>query len=210
MHEASVVPTGAPGWLWIDNATGNWSGSSFSDGRWRVGTTPFSWGIDLQMACLNGTPRKPADVERLFFRYRFRPRPQQGRSAAHRYRLLVTSQGPSVEAYFNGKPLELKQDAAQKKRSLFAAEIHGKALRSGENLLALSVATPKEFGATVLDARIDTLAPESEDVEEKLVTERAVVCDQCSSLSGDRHACVYACPHDAAMRINAWVNFPEN
>ena len=42
-----------------------------------------------------------------------------------------------------------------------------------------------------------------------IVTERAVVCDQCSSLSGDRHACVYACPHDAAMRINAWVNFPE-
>jgi len=34
------------------------------------------------------------------------------------------------------------------------------------------------------------------------VTERAVVCDQCSSLPSGP-ACVYACPHDAAVRINA-------
>lgn len=34
------------------------------------------------------------------------------------------------------------------------------------------------------------------------VTERAVVCDQCSSLPTGP-ACVYACPHDAAVRVNA-------
>lgn len=43
---------------------------------------------------------------------------------------------------------------------------------------------------------------ESEDVVS--VTERAVVCDQCNSLSTGP-ACVYACPHDAAMRVNAAV-----
>lgn len=32
--------------------------------------------------------------------------------------------------------------------------------------------------------------------------ERAVVCDQCSSLP-QGPACVYACPHDAAFRVNA-------
>lgn len=34
------------------------------------------------------------------------------------------------------------------------------------------------------------------------VTERAIVCDQCASLPTGP-ACVYACPHDAAMRVNA-------
>lgn len=34
------------------------------------------------------------------------------------------------------------------------------------------------------------------------VTERAVVCDQCSALPTGP-ACVYACPHDAAARVNA-------
>jgi CRP-like cAMP-binding protein/Fe-S-cluster-containing hydrogenase component 2 len=34
------------------------------------------------------------------------------------------------------------------------------------------------------------------------VTDRAVVCDQCASLPTGP-ACVYACPHDAASRVNA-------
>jgi Fe-S-cluster-containing hydrogenase component 2 len=34
------------------------------------------------------------------------------------------------------------------------------------------------------------------------VEEQAVVCDQCSTLPTGP-ACVYACPHDAAIRVNA-------
>ena len=60
----------------------------------------------------------------------------------------------------------------------------------------------------IFDLRLDRTAPESAEFEEKAVTERAVVCDQCSSLSGNRQACVYACPHEAAMRVDAWVNLP--
>ena len=37
----------------------------------------------------------------------------------------------------------------------------------------------------------------------KAVDERAVVCDLCSSLPSQDPACVYACPHDAAFRVNA-------
>ena len=37
----------------------------------------------------------------------------------------------------------------------------------------------------------------------KMVEKRAVVCDLCSSLPKRDPACVYACPHDAAFRINA-------
>ena len=37
----------------------------------------------------------------------------------------------------------------------------------------------------------------------KTITEQAVVCDLCSSLPSQQPSCVYACPHDAAIRVNA-------
>jgi Fe-S-cluster-containing hydrogenase component 2 len=37
----------------------------------------------------------------------------------------------------------------------------------------------------------------------KAVSEQAVVCDLCSSLPSKDPSCCYACPHDAAFRINA-------
>jgi ferredoxin len=40
-------------------------------------------------------------------------------------------------------------------------------------------------------------------------SERADVCDQCGSLPGNRAACVYACPQDVALRVDAWVDFPQ-
>jgi Fe-S-cluster-containing hydrogenase component 2/CRP-like cAMP-binding protein len=38
--------------------------------------------------------------------------------------------------------------------------------------------------------------------------EIAVVCDLCSSLPDQDPRCVYACPHEAAMRVNARVELP--
>jgi Fe-S-cluster-containing hydrogenase component 2/CRP-like cAMP-binding protein len=38
--------------------------------------------------------------------------------------------------------------------------------------------------------------------------EIAVVCDLCSSLPDQTPRCVYACPHEAAMRVNARVELP--
>jgi hypothetical protein len=49
---------------------------------------------------------------------------------------------------------------------------------------------------------------ESAEISEKVVTNLAVVCDQCSSQWGQRPACVTACPHDAAMRVDARIDFP--
>jgi hypothetical protein len=211
MHDIALVPTGAPGWCWSQNGVpgaNDWSKPSFSERQWRIGTTPFLWDVDFQLDSLHGSKStSDAAAHRVLFRHRFDRRMKI--SSTRRHRLLITSQSPSVEAYLNGKRIELTQDAAQKKRGLFAAVFEDNALTKTENVLAVAVAPPKDFGAVVLDARIDTLASESLTVEEKLVTERAVVCDQCSSLSGDRHACVYACPHEAALRINAWADFPE-
>ena len=44
----------------------------------------------------------------------------------------------------------------------------------------------------------------------KTVNERAVVCDLCSSLPSKSPSCVYACPHDAAMRVNSLEFFFEH
>jgi Fe-S-cluster-containing hydrogenase component 2 len=41
------------------------------------------------------------------------------------------------------------------------------------------------------------------DADVKPVTHRATVCDLCTSGPGKSPSCVYACPHDAAMRVSA-------
>ncbi len=51
-------------------------------------------------------------------------------------------------------------------------------------------------------------AHHSDEVETKKVELRAVVCDLCSSLPSQDPACVYHCPHDAAIRIDARYEFP--
>lgn len=52
------------------------------------------------------------------------------------------------------------------------------------------------------------LVPHADEVETKKVELRAVVCDLCSNLPGQDPACVYHCPHDAAIRIDARYEFP--
>ena len=41
----------------------------------------------------------------------------------------------------------------------------------------------------------------------KSVGEQAVVCDLCSNVPGQNPSCVYACPHDAAIRVHAQTFF---
>jgi Fe-S-cluster-containing hydrogenase component 2/CRP-like cAMP-binding protein len=46
-------------------------------------------------------------------------------------------------------------------------------------------------------------------VQLKQISERAVVCDLCQSTPSRDPSCVYACPHDAAIRINGRDQFAE-
>jgi Fe-S-cluster-containing hydrogenase component 2 len=48
----------------------------------------------------------------------------------------------------------------------------------------------------------DSAAPD-ETGQFKTVTQQAAVCDLCSSTRAQQPLCVYACPHDAAMRVNS-------
>ena len=86
--------------------------------------------------------------------------------------------------------------------------------RAGRNVLAVQVAPDSSLGDVFFRFRLDelrkpTVATEAaEEVLQKQVTDRAVVCDLCSSLPGQVPACVNACPHDAALRIDARSEFP--
>ncbi len=89
----------------------------------------------------------------------------------------------------------------------------------GRNIIAAQVTPTCKSGEVLFQLRMDEVKrpmdlPESidtsvaDEVVEKLVTYKAVVCDLCSTLPGREPACVFACPHDAAMRIDARTQFP--
>ena len=213
MHDRAIVPTSTPGWQWTaqldPQAHPNWMEQRFSSSSWTVSSTPIHWDVDLQQAIAAGrsSSRSAESPTKLHLRFEFSSQDHLI-EAAEGYELTATSQGSELEVHLNGKRLELAQDAAQKKRGIYVAELETGDLRPGINLLAASVVVPSEFAALVFDLRLDRKAPENAEFEEKPVTEQAVVCDQCSSLSGDRHACVYACPHEAALRIDGWIELP--
>src|SRR5262249_11711684 len=77
------------------------------------------------------------------------------------------------------------------------------ALRAGRNVVAVRVA-PYENGDVLFQLRLDAIPRATgpselfEELTQKLVTDRAVVCDLCSSVTGQVPACVNVCPHDAA------------
>lgn len=87
-------------------------------------------------------------------------------------------------------------------------------LRTGWNVLAIRVSPDCNPGGPFLAARLDELrkptvaSAGAEEVTQKQVSERAVVCDLCSGSWGQVPACVNACPHDAAMRVDARSEFP--
>lgn len=70
------------------------------------------------------------------------------------------------------------------------------------------------YGSIQMDL-LDTAQQISPDLQELLgpgfslrtVQEKAVVCDQCSSTPTGQPSCVYACPHDAAIRVEGLLHF---
>jgi Fe-S-cluster-containing hydrogenase component 2 len=204
MHDESLIPAGAPGWRWLRSSVEpapKWYTASYAAKYWLAGAAPFAADIEKALAAGAGP------VGDYYFRYTFTVDSSR-LEADHTWRLLATSKGKSLEIWLDGTPLSLEQDAPQAKRGEYVANLPLSSIGKGSHVVAAKVRAPVPFDATIFDLRLDLAINEQEDVEEKLVTERAVVCDQCSTLSGHRHACVYACPHEAAMRVDAWVEFP--
>ncbi len=205
MHDESLIHAGAPGWRWLRSErepSRKWFAAGHTPQHWLDGLLPFSADIENALAA------RATGAGDYYFRYSLTvERSRLG--ADHTWRLLATSKGKALELWLDGAPLTLEQEASQVKRGEYAANLPLAAIGKGTHLVAAKVTAPVPFGTAIFDLRLDLVTSEREDVEEKLVTERAVVCDQCSTLSGHRQACVYACPHEAAMRVDAWVDFPS-
>ncbi len=87
-------------------------------------------------------------------------------------------------------------------------------LKAGRNVLTARVQPAGNEGDVLFDLGIYAVATPvvaaslGEDVNQEVVMNTAVVCDMCSEQAGQRPACVNACPHEAAIRVNATTFFP--
>ena len=86
-------------------------------------------------------------------------------------------------------------------------------LRAGQNVLAVQVALSTNSTDVLMQARLDQVRRPvlpadvdekiADEVTEKLVTQRAVVCDLCSTLPGQTPACVSGVHDGPASRVAA-------
>jgi len=219
MHDIGVIAEGSRGWHYAPATVAGddraWTAPRYSPRRWLVGQTPFRLDNDLRSNLENYVPgitTKTSDVPPLCFRREFQLDAARLKTARE-FKLDATSTDGPMTVWINGKELETQEKPKRGKRE-FRLAPDAKVLLPGRNVIAVKATpTPKEL-EVLLELRLDEVhSPNvplgvSGDVSEKLVTDLAVVCDLCSSQHGQRPACVTACPHDAAMRVNARFEFP--
>jgi CRP-like cAMP-binding protein/Fe-S-cluster-containing hydrogenase component 2 len=211
MHDIGLIPQEAHGWRYHPApADGErWWELRYSDRRWLAGRSPFRYDADLKSVLEGKLPQGAGQA--VGFRYAFEV-PAEVRKSECEFSLVVTSPGGSAMVWLNGRPIEAP--AKGDRREYRIARKDGR-LHAGRNVVAAKVPLPPQADRQVLlDVRLDEVhlpaAPEGfkGEVSEKSVKERAVVCDLCSKQFGQRPACVNACPHDAALRVDARLEFP--
>jgi Fe-S-cluster-containing hydrogenase component 2/CRP-like cAMP-binding protein len=219
MHDVGIIRGSTHGWLYAPAqlAGAGWQRPRYSAAHWLPGKTPFVYDRTFQDG-LRGL-RTEAAGEALCFRYAFRMKAHLLRTAV-RFKLEVVSADDNATVWLNGReiPKPAEKPRGGKREYLLTRAMN--LLRRGRNVLAVQVVpVPPSPGkkAPLLELRLDevrepAVAPkqgEPAEVVEKVVTDVAVVCDMCSGQFGQRPACVTACPHDAAMRVDARFNFPS-
>jgi Fe-S-cluster-containing hydrogenase component 2/CRP-like cAMP-binding protein len=216
MHDTGIFPEGARGWKFLPERQDQahetpdpWTYPNYLDGHWLAGQAPFRLTRELREALAGDNPESPDQSGTLCFRLAF----QVDAAALLRARefiLNVTSADDAARVWVNGTELATEEKAKRGKRD-FVLRAPGGPLRKEGNLLAVKVRVAATGGIPVLlDARLDEVRiarAAAADVTIKQVTQLAVVCDLCSALSTGP-ACVHACPHEAALRINASVQLP--
>jgi Fe-S-cluster-containing hydrogenase component 2 len=134
------------------------------------------------------------------------------------YRLETVSQADSVRVWVNGAPARPEGPARQGRRTYLLNqkdENRGPPLlHPGRNTVAAAVLFPGGLapGAVVWGARVDEVRPPHarEGDAEKQVTHQAAGCDLCVDVPGGQPVCVRVCPHEAAVRIDARQEFPQD
>jgi Fe-S-cluster-containing hydrogenase component 2 len=217
MHDIGRIAESTHGWRYAPEklAGSGWEKLRYSTAHWQHGKSPFTHDRAFQDSLATFGAGVPGAI---CFRYEFRIEANLLRSAG-RFKLEVTSADEQATVWINGREVAKPAEKPKRGKREYYLTRDMDLFRAGRNVLAVKVTPPPAAAgkpAVLLELRLDevpvpAVSPDmtqSVEVSEKLVTEQAVVCDQCSSQWGQRPACVTACPHDAAMRVDARFNFP--
>jgi Fe-S-cluster-containing hydrogenase component 2/CRP-like cAMP-binding protein len=217
MHDLGILAEHDREWRFLPAAQvkgEKWQRPGFRDGAWLTGASPFRLDRDLKERLGAAGP--------VNFRREFSLTKEQVRGEAQ-FKLEVVSLAPELKVWLNGQELTAdgkpKRDGRREYTLPQKRVANGAATealirpQAGANVLAAQAAPTANAADVLFQLRLDAVrrpegAAEGEEVTEKLVTLRAVVCDLCSAQYGQVPACVNACPHDAALRVNARFEFP--
>jgi Fe-S-cluster-containing hydrogenase component 2/CRP-like cAMP-binding protein len=219
MHDVGVIAGSVHGWRYAPSslAGAGWERRRYSAARWLAGKTPFTDDRAFEDS-LSQLGKTAAGEGFLCFRYEFSMNAHLLRTAGG-FKLEVTSADESATVWLNGHEVAKPAEKPKRGKREYVVTREMNLFRAGGNVLAIKVVPPPAAlgkRAILLDVRLDEVRVpdvpaelrETAEISEKVVTDLAVVCDQCSSQFGRRPACVTACPHDAAMRVDARFNFP--
>jgi Fe-S-cluster-containing hydrogenase component 2 len=201
MHDIGLVPAAAHDWCFAPApADDAWTRPGFNTRAWPADSTPFvdDAVLELGLARQPGyAPRCPVAFCRVF---QIVPADYQKDGF---FQLELATPADQARVWLNGKELRTEEKPRQGKRKYAFGPAH-QFVKPGNNVLAVLVPRQAQAtGQTLFTLRLDAERDaDSAAVQIKQVTARAVVCDLCSNLPTGP-ACVTACPHEAAMRINA-------
>jgi Fe-S-cluster-containing hydrogenase component 2 len=216
MHDLGLVPSEARDWHFLPAETvqsGPWNKPGYRDTHWLSAKAPFFADPDLYAQLANWLRPVPEGEEQaVCFRREFQLSREMAQHAKE-YKLEITSTDESASVWVNGIEIQTKERAKRGVRPFLVAQEAG-VLQVGRNVVAVRVKVQPGKEGPLFDMRLDevrvpVLPAGSGDFTEKSYGQLAVVCDLCSSQYGQRPACVTACPHDAAMRVDARFEFPE-
>jgi Fe-S-cluster-containing hydrogenase component 2 len=226
MHDLGILPEESHGWAYLPAArlSGDaWTKPGFNDRDWLHGSTPFWSDLDLEATvalALKGVPTAAEASRALCFRKDFTIDAETLPREESAFKVVIDATAEEVKVEGTGRqakltrflPVWLNGEAVpvekwKPDREQYVFEIAGddrkRFLRPGRNILAVQATPLAGRRAVLFQVAIDEVRTSG-----AVIPLRAVVCDQCSTLPDQVQACVHACPHDAAMRRDAWSDFP--
>ncbi len=216
MEDIGVIASESHGWKFAPADIVKdrpWQQPSFRDSSWAGGRAPFYNDPDLADRLARLLPASSATTPpAICFRREFS---LSGETAtAREFVLELTSTDETASLWINGIEMKTKEKAKRGVRTFTFRREEAK-LAVGRNLLAVRVNLVGGMEGTLFDLRMDEVRTPmlpfgiTGEFTEKNYGKLAVVCDLCSNQYGQKPACVTACPHDAALRVDARFEFPQ-
>ncbi len=222
MYDIGIIPEQSHSWHYqlADAAAAVAPSGPASGGVGHLGSAPFFNNREFRSS-LGVRETEELAGRAVHFRHEFRVERSMLRPES-RFLLSVASADEGVMVWVNGRPTINRPEGAgpkdqaqvskRERRGVgweFEAELTASHLRPGSNVVAVRVGALPAEKALLLKLRLSEARQAElvmdfvEDAAERPVLLKAVVCDLCSEQWGQRPACVTACPHDAAIRVDA-------